>query len=136
MTKCESNSLLQKGQIVRVEVGFRILPAGPVNYIMRTMLKNVVIIQNSITAVRCCVSTMKLQRVNPDIQTMAFIQADAEKEKKLMTKQSLSIASAGPSGIVISQPKRKRVKRAAKMPTNVEKSEEKELDEFLDSAAD
>ena len=69
------------------------------------------------------------------MQTMAFIQADAEKEKKLMTKQSLSVASAGPSGVAVPQSKPKRIPRADKRLQSVEKSEEKEMDEFLDSVA-
>ncbi|KZV61103.1 hypothetical protein PENSPDRAFT_671232 [Peniophora sp. CONT] len=92
-------ALLRAGQVVRAEVGFRIVPAGN-KVVLRMDLKSATIINDEIVA------------------TMAFaeVKADTSKPKP---KHTISVSSAGPSGVVIAE--QPRVKRAVRKPKNLNK---------------
>ncbi|KZV60301.1 hypothetical protein PENSPDRAFT_694389 [Peniophora sp. CONT] len=83
---------------LRAEVGFRIVPAGKNRYMLRMDLKSVAIINDKIVA------------------TMAFAGVTAVSTQ---AKQTISLSSAGPSGLVVAS--KPRVKRANRKPKNLNK---------------
>lgn len=90
---------------MRVEVGFKIVPAGNRAF-LRMELKSVVIINDDIVAV----SYWRCLRTIPDSpasQTMAFAVGRSDK-----VKRTISVSSSGPSGVTVPvQPRVKRVDR-------------------------
>lgn len=118
---------LRAGQVVRCEVGFRIVPAGKKEAVMRIELKKVVIINANITAVSFSVTLCMDCSLTKALQEMAFAQADAERRVGEHT-HTVSISSNGPSGVAI-RPKAtvRRVKRQRHRGPKVEDEEEAEL---------
>ncbi|KZV59999.1 hypothetical protein PENSPDRAFT_671973 [Peniophora sp. CONT] len=90
--------LLRAGQVVRAEVGFQIVPAGKNRYMLRMDLKSVAIINDKI------------------VVTMAFAGVTAVSTQ---AKQTISLSSAGPSGLVVAS--KPRIKRTNRKPKNLNK---------------
>ncbi|VDC00229.1 unnamed protein product [Peniophora sp. CBMAI 1063] len=99
-------AFLRQGQIVQVEVSFKIVPAGH-QFCLRMDLKSVVIINDDIVA------------------TMAWAEADAEAAEKTNV---ISVSSAGPSGTAIKVKGRSKVKRVPRKPKNLVKEVEGDAD--------
>ena len=99
-------AFLEAGQMVRIEVGFRLVPAGP-QYNMRMDLKSVMIIDETIKTVSSD-STWFNRRLltSLSMQDMAWAKDKLERAAGLSSNsitKTISIASAGPSGIAIKE---------------------------------